>query len=304
MKRYILSSISILIVFIFFVSPGLSAERICYEDFEAVTLGNIPEYDPTGSGEISRAGRAFYHLTQHFDDANPRGFVDVGGTHGKVARAEVGPYTGDQSYSEPKFRWDDTIGNGTEVYFKWDMRMGASLCSDNPTCDIEQREFYKYKLFKISPTDTAATGVRGATLNLMPNSQYSWYGWGGNEYYFTNADTKISNTIWGTDWHTFEVYIEIGSYVSTADNDFSVSNDTTVKLWIDRVLVLEDNHVPIRRTADFAGIRSVGFVRHVQAAGIYTLVGGNLDFDNLEVWDGIPPSNALPSPPSGLKIVD
>ena len=85
-------------------TPAYSASQICSEDFEGVTVGAIPQYDPTGSGEIDIAGRPFYGTEGSGDDgAFVEGAVCSGGS-GKCARAYVQSiYINGNSYNSPKF---------------------------------------------------------------------------------------------------------------------------------------------------------------------------------------------------------
>jgi len=257
---------------------------IACEGFENVAPGPVTEIDPTGSGQISRAARTFYGTGGNANGA----FIDSGCNPGQCARAYVGPYIDGNSYTEPKWRFDNTIGGGKEVYVKFDLRVDSNLGTSNAN-----REIINFKFIK--PTDyitaqtSAPDGYGGGNLNLEPSdASYSWYGWGGSEYYMSRATTKLENHIMDNQWHTFEIYIDIGS--NTPIDKYDESADGIIRLWEDSVLILEDTSVPMRPEAGiFTGINSLAFIRHAKSLGApVSPIEGNIYFDNLEVWDRMP----------------
>jgi hypothetical protein len=292
MYRYIL----LLTCFLLSYSPIYASNQICDEDFEDVTVGCIPQNDPTSSGEISSVSR-----TMHMDcsscvggegtgcdtpvNGTIAGFIDTGcsGGNGKCARVYVyGTGIGGDAYSEPKFRFDNKIGGSEEVYIKFDIKMDANL----PTSEYEN-----LKLIHITDEATAVTPPGGRwdpELNFNPGSGYSWYTWSDGdcdaEYYFTRASTKINNSLTDFDWHTYEIYVHVGSAV--VENKDDASADGIVRIWEDNVLILEDISVPMRCSGEEGNaINSVAFIRHIKDLGSNA---GNIYFDNIEVWDGMP----------------
>lgn len=265
----------------------LPSGMIACEDFENASLGPLPEIDPTATGQISRAARPFWG--RHLPEADG-GLVATGCNPGQCAMAYVGPYVDPPgvSYSEPKWRFDNTIGGGQEVYVRFDLRVAEDLGTSNAAREIYNFKFIKITDYSAAPTTTPA-GYYGANLNLEPgDGSYSWYGWAGDEYYMHRATTKLPNSIMDNQWHTFEVYIHVGSQV-VADKDDPAA-DGIVRLWEDGVLILEDTAVPMRLAADqLVGINSMAFIRHAKAAGApVSPLGGHVFFDNLEVWDRHP----------------
>jgi len=293
-------------VLVFFAVVNISivyaANKICDEDFENVSIGVLPEINPTGSGEISRAARPFWGTAL---SGNLGGVYSDIGNPGKAARAHVGPYTNNYSYSESKWRFDNKVGGSREIYYKFDLRIDPNLGTSNAT-----REVYNFKLFLITDYSNASSGVFSdgigrIQVNFEPSSSsYSVYSpcagdtsWNSREYYFTNSTTKTANKMMDNQWHTYEIFVDIGVHVST-DPDSNgrlyddPNNDGIIRIWEDGILILEDEKVPFRFSEGFfTEINSAAFIRHAKSLGApVSGMDGYIYFDNIEVWDGMPDS--------------
>jgi hypothetical protein len=279
--------VALLIIFFILTSPALSANRLCFENFENVSEGVLPEINPTGKGEISRAARTFWGR----DGIANGGVINSGGNHGKCAMAYVGPYINDRSYAEPKWRFDNKFNESQEVYVKFDIRIDPNLGTSHET-----REVNDFKIIRI--TDYSDAGAASSSqwhpqINFTPSSSsYRWYTWsqggGYSEYYFSRATIKNANHMMDNNWHTYEIYINIGEHV--ANDRYDANADGIVRIWEDGALILEDITVPFRcSSSEGRGINSIAFMRHAKALGApVSGMSGNIYFDNLEVWDGMP----------------
>lgn len=298
--RIIYRFISITFIFILFcTSAGFAATQICDEDFERVDSGILTEINPTENGEISRAARPFWGTAL---SAPHGGVYDSIGNPGKAAKAHVGPYTNNSSYSEPKFRFDNKLGGTRQVYFKFDLRIDPNLGTSNAS-----REISNFKLFLVTDHSDASAavfsdGIGRVQVNFEPSdSSYSVYSPGAgdpsgdsSEYYFSNATTKLANRMMDNQWHTYEIFIDIGTHVSSFQSnnrlDGDPNNDGVIRIWEDGVLILDDTKVPIRFSQGyFTEINSAAFIRHAKSLG--APVGGMdgyIYFDNIEIWDGMP----------------
>jgi len=129
----------------------LSQTQICDEDFEGVTPGEIPRYDPTGSGEISECARTLY-THEGLAPADTGEFLASGGNPGQCAQAYLGPNISGYGYSEPKWRFDNTIGGSSTIYIKFDLKIDANLGTSNGT-----REITDFKVIRITDHTDAST---------------------------------------------------------------------------------------------------------------------------------------------------
>jgi len=265
----------------------LSQTQICDEDFEGVTPGEIPRYDPTGSGEISECARTLY-THEGLAPADTGEFLASGGNPGQCAQAYLGPNISGYGYSEPKWRFDNTIGGSSTIYIKFDLKIDANLGTSNGT-----REITDFKVIRITDhTDasTASSNQWHPQLQAEPSDgSYSWYTWsqtGANqEYYFSRATTKLTNHLMDNNWHTMEIFIDIGTGVCDQGRD-DPDADGIVRVWEDGILILEDETVPMRGVGEGAEINSLAFMRHAFAVGApVSPMSGNLYYDNMEVWD-------------------
>ncbi|MBN1280218.1 MAG: hypothetical protein JXA00_01065 [Candidatus Thermoplasmatota archaeon] len=274
---------------------------ICFEDFEDVVAGTgdpIPECDPTGTGEISRAGRPFYG--RHGSQCDGQ-FLAEGGNPDQCAMCYIQmQYIDGDSYTGPKWRFDDTVGGSQELYLKFDLRIDEDLGDRND----ETNEIHNFKFTVITDLPTAADGLNGwnPVLNVVPGtSSYSWYTWSQDsaysEYYFHRATTKLTNHAYDHNWHSYEVYFHVGSTV--VEDKYDESADGIIRIWEDSILILEDMNVPYR-CSDNEGreINSVGFIKHAKHLGSpVENMEGHLYFDNIEVWDGMPHESGDTIPP-------
>jgi hypothetical protein len=303
-------ALAIFVALCFLAAPtALGQTQICDEDFESVTPGDIPRYNPTGTGEISECARTLYgHHEPQCDGA----FLASGGNPGQCARAYLqSTYINGDSYTEPKWRFDNTIGGGTQIYLKFDLLYGADLGTTNAN-----REIYNMKIIRITSHINASAASDAhwhPQINFEPgDDSYSLYSWsqgdGYGEYHFHRATTKRVNQMMDNQWHTFEIFMDLGSVV-VADK-YDNSADGIVRIWEDGVMLLEDNAVPFRTLSDEGReINSMAFIRHAKAGGAPVLpMAGHLYYDNIEVWDGMPgggggdttpPNTTISSGPSG-----
>jgi len=273
--------------------------RICFEDFENISEGPLPENNPTY--EIDYAARPFWGTAISGEQG---GIWSGFGNPGKAAVAHVGPYTDGRSYSEPKFRWDNRLNGSQTVYMKFNIRIDENLGTSNAN-----REIYNFKLFLVTDNQDASSGtfsegIGRIQMNFEPSDDaYSMYSpcagddsFDASEYYFYNANTKLNNSLMDNQWHTLEVFIDIGNHVSEDHNSDSdiwddPDNNGIVSVWQDGYLILNDTNVPIRCSENyFTEINSMAFIRHAKALGApVDGMNGHIYFDNLEVWDRMPP---------------
>lgn len=286
------------------VTGAVGQTSICDEDFESVTPGDIPMVDPTGTGEISQSARTFYgHGEPQCDGA----FLASGGNPGQCARAYLqSTYIDGDSYTEPKWRFDNMLNGTTRIYVSFDLRVDADLGTSNAT-----REMYNVKLIRItSHTDASAAsdGHWHPQINFQPSSSsYSLYQWsqlGGGEYYFSRASTKLPNHMMDNQWHTYEIYMDVGTTV--VDDKYDPSADGIVRIWEDGVLILEDTAAPFRMaTEEGRQINSLAFIRHAKSSGAPVFpMAGHMYFDNLEVWYGGMPGGGDTTPPDPPENVE
>lgn len=235
------------------------------------------------------------------------GIIETGGNPGQCARAKILPYVG-VSYSEPKIRFDDALNGSREVYVSFDLKVDENLGTSNLT-----REIYNFKMILITDHTDASSGAHSdgigrIQINFGPSSDsYSVYSPGAgdtslgdtHEYYFSHATTKLMNHVMDNRWHTYEIYIDIGEHISDPTLDpgypedwhlhYDPDNDGVIMIWEDGTLILNDTQVPMRGSDFFTELNSVAYIRHAKSQGApVEPVGGNLYFDNVDVWDQMP----------------
>ena len=291
--RMLLSLIACLVM----VAPAYAANQIMLEDFEGVSTGAIPQSDPTGSGEISEAARTFYGTCGSANGA----FIDSNCSSGQCARAYIGGNCNGDSYSEPKWRFDNMISGQTQVYVKFDFRVDSNLGTTYENSEIDE-----FKTLLITEHTNAgygafSDGIPRIQVNLIPSHHGSYlYTVGAGDtsvdaepYYFTTNTVRIANNLMDNQWHTLEVYVDIGSnYVPVnqppSNGWMTDSNcDGIVIVREDNTVVLSDVEVPFRFSSGWlTEINSVAFIRHAKTNDAPSGYEGNVYFDNMELWEG------------------
>ena len=300
-KRKMKSKIIITLLILVLAAPACwAANRIAFCDFE-----DLPE-ESLGTGDLVDYGIDF----ASYSFAGTGG-VDSGGVYatnspfGKVAKAYI-QNSGIDGHTRtmPRFSIDNSLNNSKEVYIKFDLKIDPSLGTSNAN-----REILKFKFARISD---AAVGFDPGewmpNITLEPSSSsYTLYTWstgsGYAEYYCHRATTKLPNHLMDNQWHTMEVYINIGNAV--VSDKYDDSADGIVRIWEDGVLILEDEKAPFRTSAgEGQGINSTTFISHTNLGGAPVQpTSGSIYYDNVEVWDGMPDEEENPVIYSG-EVID